>query len=307
MSLGIIDYLKSLIPHVETSKILEDLRMTEEELQETVLPAFSQAKDFFSSQKFASGSNQSLDRELSGQLKNTGMGKSPTFLDAYYAGLVRMTNNIKALTKLVNQEMGRDVVTEGASSKKIVLMRAAERISYVSRKSLDLLNLIYVNEAIEVGADAREVSMSKAEVAKAEESVPNLGRLLNMYGVDTHAFEKLVNEMPDLVLSSAGTEDLEATYNDQELDPFDAPLAKGFVGNPIYHVRMAIAEWQVQRYKAAQEKKKVLELRLLHLRVAAERGGTNPSIERQIAYTQGRVATLDRYLTSTEQELGVAA
>jgi len=305
--LSITKYLKTLLPHIEKDQILEDLRITETELQNIVLPAYADAAGFFSKDKFKSKENLSIDSQIRSILKSTSMGRLPTFINEFSARLVMIEANIGILIKIVDQEIGRDVVTDGVSSKKVVLMRITEKMSYISRYSLDLLNLVYMNEASELGVDVGEIKMSPAEIAKAKGAIGNLARLLQSYGIDAKQFEKELLNAPDLILSKGDNQDLESMYSDTELDPMSSPLLQGFTGNPIYHIRMVVAEWQSKRYKVSQDKKKVLELRLLHLNLLKDKQGTNPRLEQEIAYNQSRVAKLDRYLVEVEQDLGIAA
>jgi hypothetical protein len=67
---------------------------------------------------------------------------------------------------------------------------------------------------------------------------------------------------------------------------------------------MVVAEWQSNRYKANKDKKKTLELRLLHLKLQNE-GKDDPKIEKEINYIQGRVDKIERYLKDVEESLEV--
>lgn len=305
MSSLIVEYIKSLIPQVDKDQIIEDLRVTETELQETVIPAYADAAAFFSKDKFKSRENEKIDREVRSLLK--ARSRSATFITDFHVMLEAVLRNIEVVTKLVNQEMGRDVVTDGISSRKVTLMRASEHMSYVSRFALDLLNLVYLNEASELGTDTREIGLSPAEMARAKGCISNLTRLLESYSIDPKDFEKKIDHAPDIVIGKTDNDDVEALYTDSDLDPISSPMVSGFVGNPIYHVRMVVAEWQAKRYKASQDKKKVLELRLLHLNLLKSQNGSNPNLEKQIAYNQQRVAKIDRYLAEVEADLEIAA
>src|ERR1700752_205741 len=303
MSLSIIQYLRTLIPHVEKKNVLEDLRITETELQTTVLKAYSDAASFFAKDKFKSDDNIKIDTRIRSIMKPMILGRLPTFIGEFSERLIRVEKNIGSLIKAVDKEIGRDVVTEGVSSKKIVLIRVAERISYISRYSLDLLNLVYLNEASALGADTKEISMSPAEIAKAKDSVDKLARLILSYGIESKEFESLIDKAPDILLTRTNSDDIAATYTDVEVDPMTSHLVSGFTGNPIYHIRLAIAEWQTKRYKANQAKKKILELRLLHLNILKQKQGTNPRLEQEISYNQSRVARIDRALIEVERDL----
>lgn len=305
MSLGIVNYLKTLVPHIEKDQILEDLRLTEVELENIVVPAYRDATSLFATDRFLSKENEVIQEQVTANLKSTRMGRQTTFLGEFQIRLEAVQKNIPILQKLINHEIGRDVITEGVSAKKVVLIRIAEKISYISRYSLDLLNLVYVNEASMAKTDARQLSMSPAEMAKAKACVVNLAKLLQSYGVDPKDFEKTLSKTPDILLSKNEDQVVTGSFHDSDFDSMTPAFTTGFVGNPIYHLRMAVAEWQSKRYKASQEKKKTLELRLLHLQIQKEKGEENPKLVKEIAYNQERVAKLDRYLKEVEADLEI--
>ena len=87
-------------------------------------------------------------------------------------------------------------------------------------------------------------------------------------------------------------------------DPFQFGLIP-IVLNPIYHVRMAIADWQVTRYKAAQEEKRMLEFKLLKLKLA-QTGKKDARLDEQIEYTAGRLDKLNYKLKTMEEQYGTA-
>lgn len=307
MELDLVKYIKTLLPHIDKSQVLEDLRITERELQSVVLPSYSDAASHFSKDKFKSKENNKIDSRILSLVKSSGYGRPTTFIGEFYTRLQNVEKNIDSLIKAIDSEISRDVITDGISSRKAVLIRVAEQFSFISRASMDLLNLIYMNEALEAKVDVGAISMSKPEIAKTEQAVDALARLLNGYGIDTREFEKNLDRTPDIILSRAGNKEIEAMYSDKDMDSMTHPGLVGFVMNPIYHIRMQIASWQVDRYKAAQEKKKTLELRLLHLQILREQNGTNPRLEQEISYTQGRVSRLAKRLQEDEADLEIAA
>ena len=58
--------------------------------------------------------------------------------------------------------------------------------------------------------------------------------------------------------------------------------------NPIYHLRLLVAEAQANRYKEASELKQVLELRILNL-AKANQNSPDAHLQKEILYTQSRV------------------
>ncbi|MOA51277.1 hypothetical protein D3C78_1744100 [compost metagenome] len=99
-----------------------------------------------------------------------------------------------------------------------------------------------------------------------------------------------------MVVAPDDVSTVEATVGATKTDPFHFGIIPVRL-NPIYYVRMAIAEWQVNRYKAAVEEKRALEYRLLVLKD----GSKDAKIEQEIVYTEGRLQKLNKKLNDMEE------
>jgi hypothetical protein len=65
-----------------------------------------------------------------------------------------------------------------------------------------------------------------------------------------------------------------------------------------------IAEWQTSRYKEYQEKLKVIQLRVMHLKMLNEKGN-DPKLAKEIEYYQSRADKISKSLSDTESDLGI--
>lgn len=303
----IINYVKALLPRVEREKVLEDLRVTTSELDQIVLPNYRQAADFFKANKLQSSDNKDLSDVFYRKTDLNGMSKQSSFVNDIAHRMPFVRDNIAYVQEQIEILLERDVINEGLTAKKAILIRAAEQLSFLSRFSVDLLNLIYVNEAIEADSNVVEsMQLAPAIIKHVQVNFVMFAQLLGDYGIPTRDFEKIVGKVPDVVISSKNANSIVGIYKEQDIDPFTSGYVPGFVGNPIYHIRLAVAEWQAGRYKASKDKKKVLELRLLHLKLAQEKK-SNPQVEQEIQYIQGRIDRMERYQREVEESLEIEA
>jgi hypothetical protein len=79
-------------------------------------------------------------------------------------------------------------------------------------------------------------------------------------------------------------------------------MLQGFEMNPIYHFRLMIAEWQANRYKSYKEKKKLLEVKLLRLRLLRE-GKRDPKLDKEIDYIESLVGKLEYSMSKMEEDV----
>ena len=298
----LFEYVKGLMPHIEKSRVTEDLRITSAELDQVAIPSYRVAAEHFKSSKMRSKANQSITTDFYRAFKGQGSKRS-NLADEIYARLPDVLENVAYITDQVETILERDVIREGLTAKKVSLIRAAEGMSYISRYSVDLLNYLYINESAELGTETDDaLALSPAQIRHVEHNITRFAQLFTDLGVPNTVLAKIILAVPDVIINDRTSSGLQGLYREVELDPLSAGYMTGFVGNPIYHVRLIVAEWQASRYKANKDKKKMLELRLLHLKMAQDRR-SDPKLDQEIEYLQGRIDRIARYMTEVETSL----
>lgn len=301
----ITDFVKSLLPSLQKNQITEDLRITLSELEEIVTPSYRFATEYLKTSKIKSDKNKEIASQFYRNFDLQGSSKQPSYVGEINRRIEFVKENVVYLRGLVEKDFDELTVSEGMTAKKVVVVRAVSALSFISRFSTDLLNYMYVQEAIAVNAELDEsLQLSPAALKHVERNIGHFASLLSDFGIPNKDFSKILLTLPEVVVSSRTDQALKGMYSDQQLDPFKSSYIQGFTGNPIYHMRMVVAEWQSNRYKSNKDKKKTLELRLLHLKLQNE-GKDDPKIEQEINYVQGRVDKIERYLKDVEESLEV--
>jgi hypothetical protein len=207
--------------------------------------------------------------------------------------------NLDVIEKELEAVLGVDVLNEGLSAKKAVLIRGCEHLAFLSRYMLDLINYVLCAETMPKNGTLEQM-LSKASMDYVESNVIIFATLLSIYSRPVDTFKKQLLEIPDVIMTQANNGAVTAVHDMAKLDPYSNPMVRQFRGSPIYHVRLIFAEWQANRYKAAKDKRQMLELRLLQLKVLQEEV-QDPGLERQIQYLQNRIDKLDRTLEEMER------
>lgn len=302
--MNLIQFVGALLPKVEKSKINEDLRVTMTELEQTAIPTYKNASEYCRSNKPSSSLSEELTLAFYKSFDRQGSAKAGNMISEIERRLGYVRENAAYLKDLVDRDMETISVSTGLTAKKALLVRAASSISYISRYSLDLLTVVYTAEAVKANAEVAEYLTMSPAIQKR--TVANIGRfaaLLSDYGIPNKDFARILTGVPDVFLKNAIGKDVSDIYSDAELDPFKSNYLPGFTYSPIYQIRMVVAEWQAGRYKANKDKKKMLELRLLHLKLLSEKKN-DPKLEQEIQYIQGRIDSTERYLRDVEDGLG---
>lgn len=300
----LLDFVKSLVPHVTKNTIQEDLRVTLKELDTVVLPSFKAASDYLSVNKPDNRNYNTLTSDLKRALngvKARRRGADP-ITEVYYR-LLNVRENVENVSKKIDAALSQDVVTSGIEADKAAYIRSAGAISFISRFSLDFLSVVYAYEADEKGGESH---LKKPVILYVERHIRDFGILLKGYGCDSSEFDKTIRRIPPVLIGSGSTNLAAMVQDSVDRDEIEAGLMPGFIYNPIYHLRLPIAEWQMKRYEAAKEKKKALEIRLLNYQYQQENNEDTPAnLDKEIQYNQKRVDDLDRYLKEVEAELGM--
>lgn len=295
--MSIINFIKAMLPRVEKSTIEEDIRTTLKELDQSVLPMYLAGGQHFRTTPLRH--KDSL--QLQGMYYNERdlRAKGPNFIWDLAEDLNRMKMNLLFLQKKAEEILEADLLNEGLTIQKAQVVRAVGAISFMSRFSLDFLNHILSLEAIPKDA---ELVLAPSQKKHMTEGIRRFMKSLNDFCMDPKNFERLFTELPDVVVTSKNAASLAQVFKPRDLDPFAGQTVYGFSGNPIYHIRLVVTEWQAKRYNANKDKKKVLELKLLQLK-SLQDGKPNPRLEQEITYLESRVEKLDRAMREVEEDL----
>lgn len=299
----IFSFVKSLLEHFNKDQVLEDARTTKSELSDIAIPTFRSASDFFRSNKFNSKAVKDLQDEFYLKFERNGIPKQTNFISEIEKRLPNLLQNITSLEDEVESTFERVVIKDGLTARKAIILRGAEHISFLSRMCLDVLNYVYTMETREAGIkndlEDSDSELSPAEIKHVEKNIRMFSTLLSDYGADNKDFIKTLNSVPELNMNSTAMSTIGSVFDEKTVDPFKAAYMPGFIGNPIYHLRLIVVEWQAARYEANKNMKKMLELRLLHLEMVNEKK-FDPKVEKEIEYTRDRVVKITRYLREVE-------
>jgi len=297
MAIPLFNYIKSLLPHLRKDDILEDLRVTKgefENLRQTYELLTQESAGF----KWRSVAVQNLATIFYRNYKSS-VGKSNELAVDIAKTIPNIVQNLEIVEKELEQILGTDVLNEGLTAKKAVLIRACEHFSFLSRYTLDVLNYCLCAESAPPDYPLDRM-MSKASVDWIEQNILVYAQLLTLYSRPTAKFEQDLAKIPDVVLNDSNVAAVAGVFDKAALDPYSNVMVREFIGSPVYHFRLIFAEWQANRYKASKDKKQMLELRLLQLKSIHE-DAQDPALEKQIQYLQDRIDKLDRKLSDMER------
>lgn len=306
MSLNIINFIKKLLPSFSKSDLVLDLE-TSVEYIDNVQDSYASFESVLKVAKITAKKNKDVIKDFYKELK---LPKSKVRLsnnENIATDILTLFKNAKINGKYLLEELDDAVndviVSEALTAYKTFLVRSVGHYYFMTKYVTDLLNYIYINEALEVNSDLdKSYKLNK----KQEENIVNniwvFSRLLSIYGLDHETFKDRIISIEDISLPKDNVEQIIDAYSGSNIDPINN-LPSGFVGSPIYAIRLVFAQWESDRYKELKDKKKLLELRYLHYKLLVEQGESDINIEKEIGYLQKRITDIDYKISKMEDDV----
>lgn len=303
--MSIVSFVKSLIPRIERNDVAEDLRASEKELSGMAIPAWSAACEHFKINRLKSDETEVFTVDFYRFFDLHGARKDVNFVCDISRRLGNFSQNLHFISSVLDSAVERDILSSGLTMPAAFVIRSAANISFVSRYLLSLLNYLYMCEAraVKPGEFEDDLEISKAEVKYVQNNFATFVKLFSEYSEEPSKFSKAYKAIPEIFVGNDNDVAKQAV-TEIKADPLEQLGLAGFIGNPIYQVRMVIARWQNERYESAKAKKQQLELRLLYLKSQSE-NSEDPAVIREIERLQSRIESYDRSLRETEESLGV--
>lgn len=291
--------LNSLLPQFGKDRLLEDIRVTRSEIKEYTQPVYAQAAEMFRNWNFKSAKLKSLMASFARQIKQE---RNDNMVQTLAKVWKPVLENLDFLEDQVNRTFNEEVTALGLTYSKSTTIQLIEGTSFVSRYARRLLTFIYACETAEFPGNESFIQedIPPAEHDYIQSNFVNFCQILGVLADASTATKRKLDSIPEIQVTSDNHNTLAATVGETKIDPFRLGLIPVWL-NPIYHIRMMVAEWQVKRYKEAKEEVQVLELRLLYLKRLNE-GKPDANLQEQISYRQSQVNGMKKKIAEMESK-----
>lgn len=297
----IMDFISSLLPSFGKNRVLEDIRITRNELNEITHPAYKTAVNVFKGWKFKSEKVLAYFKVFDTFVKHP---SNENYVMVVECSIADIVHNLTHVEDIINKTFNEDVGAGGLTYQKANLLQFVEACAFVSKYARKFLNFIYIceTEQYEEAKTSLSVSLSVAELKWLDEQLIPFANAFAIITKKQTDIEKLIDLVPDIEITNDNAKTLESTIGITKLDPFNFGLVAGFM-HPVYHFRMMIAEWQADRYKEAKEEMRLLSLRKLNLEKLAD-GKPDANTQKEIQYLETRVQDLTYKIAQMEEKYG---
>lgn len=306
MSLNISNFIKKLFPSIGKSDIEVDMNTSLESIPMIVQSWGSYAK-IADTHKLQSKQAKKLLSNFYKEIDSTSLKVRLKKGEKIGEDTVTLFENVKEngewLLRIISDSMNDVIMSQALSAYNANLLRTVPHYYFMTKYAGDLLSYIYILEAERAGTELdSDFSLNKKQVEFLEKNMNMYARLLGIYGEKHSVFVSGIEKISSITIPQHDVEDVILQYRGEKLDLFNN-LPAGFIGSPIYSVRLVFAQWEADRYRALKDKKKLLELRHLHYKLLKEQGTSDVTVEKEIMYLQKRLTEIDYKVAKLEEGL----
>lgn len=280
--MNIIDYVKSLLPSFGQDRILDDLARLRAEANDVLLPSLTQAEDTFNGRPFTSAYAKGIEKTLKRRFESHGSRATLfSILDEVYKGVPAQ---LTMLDKLVESSFAKDIAQETVSYRKANVLKYIETLSFSMHYTVRMLLRVI---RVETGAAEDSEALHAAEKSQLDGGYLQWLDTLELIDQKPEAIEKALLSIPEIGVSAH----VEGAIDGKKLDP----LKMNFITptwNPIYHIRMRMAENTVAEINRAKEERKLVELRLHDLKTRSG-SKSDPVVQKQVELVEERLKKID--------------
>ena len=198
----------------------------------------------------------------------------------------------RSLKKVIDKHLSDVIIPKTAIARDVSILVFVTGIASIATYVPDLLYYILV-------ADDEDVPMSRAKVDSINFGGASFISHIEYYSTGYTKRVKALSKVSGKVITSDN--DMLSSVLANTGIVIKPPIANGFLANPVYHIGMWWVDRGIKQYEANIEKKKLLELKLLEIKLRAN-GDSNASTAKQIEYYEDKIARLEEDIAEYQED-----
>lgn len=203
---------------------------------------------------------------------------------------------LHTMSRIVNKDFPELITAKTTSFKVGTVMRVLTDISSMSIFCLDVLYY----------AISEPEKMDKAYAKQIDKNYSSFCSLFLTYNKELENITKNAPSVSNEIMSldaSSSMSDVLAKKSGAMVRLPDGFKAQQFVNNPIYHIRLWLVDRDIEKYNANKDKKEMLELKVLSLKMAKNDPDADvDKLDKQIAYYEEKISDLNYKIERFENE-----
>lgn len=297
--MNLFNFIKSLLPNFERSRIFEDIETIREQLNGKLKKIYADAVAQLSGNRafksdFAKNNQAAFERAVRPR-------GNQNYLEYTALVLELLAHDTKLFKELVERHFNKQVSSDGLSFVSANLLQTINAATFVTdyARRLVLMTLGFETQQLLEAREGAAPGVTKAELLWMDKHRDAFFECLQVFDVKPTELRIKLESVPDMVAAPEDYAQLESVVGGTTAVD---PLALGFIPlryNPIYRLRLQYTNYQVTKYRGLQAELEAIELRLVALKYARD-GKSDPAVESEITDLEARVS--DTYFKLQKME-----
>ena len=271
---------------VKKEQLLKTFNTISELAQEDLLPSLQEIREVEKSPRVTKSELANVTKEV---LKVNGVKTKSIFADLENI-FTELNKNKSKIENLISKHASSVLTNKVLSIKDAAIIKLVDDISSLTMYSTDFIACVL--------ADIKNTSFPKIKFKKIKEGIPAFAELIKAYNKDLEKNLDKIAKLDDSVINK----DSNKTFVDLKLknDGVFGLMPSGFINNPFYHIRMWLIDRDIAKLEALKDKKRLIELRIMELKIE-EKSGEDGDLTKQIEYYEDKLANIEYKIEKLEE------
>jgi len=296
--MNLTNYIKRLKPVTEKSDLQNAVANTISELDSKTIPLLTTAAAAYKTIELKSPEAINLTNKYRFAFK---LNKNEAIFAHMLTALNEASKNINFVAEKIEQLAPETISSLNIDARVATCMQLVETCSWVARYARKFVEYITILETDSSGlySNYKNEQITKGEIKFIEERYSFFLSSLEFISEKDFKFKKKFDEIPAVTMSNDNKAD--TLFSKAKMDPFRL----GFIPvkyNPFFIIGKWIAEYEVDRYKEAQEDL-IRTKNRIYLLEQAQKGNTDPRVEKEIELLRIKAEKLTYRINKTEESI----
>lgn len=278
--------------HHTTKKedVLETLEVIMSGISETVIPSLDM---LINDPK----STNEISDSILNILSQTGDIKHRNNVDIFSGikeTMITILNSKADIVDLIQNELSDYVTDTNPKAKDLAILRLINDIGSISLYLPDFIYMLIM--------DDKDTDIPAVRIKEIRGNAGSFAEMYKAYsGNKLEVVIEDITKIGDIEIDLKVSKSITGVALSRAGKLVKFPLINNFINNPIYHVRMLMVDWEMKRYEALKDKKRLIELRLLELKLK-QNNEDSAELRKQVQYYEDKISTIEYKLAKIKDE-----
>lgn len=302
--MSVANYVKSLLPSFEASRVKDNLENLSNEIDQFTLPTAENLRVTFGPDwKWRDKNAEILNKAITQDFNKSKL-RNANMLEIIAQCLTNMQTTLPFLLMESDKAFGRTIAVEGITFDRAAILQLSEVADYFVTYTRKLLNYLSAAELAELEGSRIKHSVNTMDIEYLLANRYTYINAMNIVAIDMKEIKGGLSKIPVAIVDPENEADMRVVVGTSQMDPF------GFASLPfplsiVFKIASTINDFQIARYDAAQEEANTQQYRCIILKERIENGRGDAAVEKQLAESEDRLTLARRKIAKLEEKYGV--